>query len=234
MPDFSKNYPTIKNIGNSTNSLTETEISENATKAGKDALNIIENFGEQIENSIEEAVDNIIKGSENFATNIIQTASGLIVSTISQISSVIKFIENGIDDITQYIDKLINTYNKEDIVLEKSIDNYVDNELGLNNIKSENGLVQQNLTGTISQATQNMNNVDKRDIKQYSDKKLQKIQEIKQQCSDNLVNYAVETSQQKFNDKNDIIEQSSVANLSNLDYKVINLKNIKVTVLNYE
>ena len=34
MPDFSKNYPTSKNIGNSTNSLTETEISENVTKAG--------------------------------------------------------------------------------------------------------------------------------------------------------------------------------------------------------
>ena len=61
------------------------------------------------------------------------------------------------------------------IQLEKSIDNYVDNELGLNNIKSENGLVQQNLTGTISQATQNMNNVDKRDIKQYSDDEWKKI-----------------------------------------------------------
>lgn len=234
MPDFSKNYPPIRNVSNATNKLTETEISENVDKAEKDALSIMRDFGDAIVDSITQSVDDVINGITNNITKVVQTATNIITSTTSKLSDIIKFVEDGTDDISQYISDTIDGFNKDDVETEISIDSYIDIELDNNKIVSENGVVQQNISGTIANATKNMSNVDKRDITQYTDSKLQKIQDIKKQCSDNLVDYAKKTSQTKFNKNNDIDEYESNINLNNLNYKIINIKSIKVTIANNE
>ena len=147
---------------------------------------------------------------------------------------VIEFIEQGVDDINTYISNSINTFSKDDIELELSIDSYIDNEIEQNIIDAENGIVQNNIIGTIVDETQNMSNVDKRDISQYGDKKQEKIAEIKNKCSEKLVKYAEETSQNKFNESNNIYESDTKVDLNNLNYNVINIKGIKITIPNYE
>lgn len=234
MPNFSKNYPNIKNVNTSTKQLTETNISENVVKAKNDALNILEDFGKSIENQIEQAVDNVINSITNTAYQLIKTGKQIITNVINTFNDVIEFIEQGADDINTYISNSINTFSKDDIELELSIDSYIDNEIEQNIIDAENGVVQDNIIGTIVNETQNMSNVAKRDISQYVDKKQEKITEIKNKCSEKLVKYAEETSQNKFNESNNIYESDTKVDLNNLNYNVINLKGIKITISNYE
>ena len=234
MPNFSKNYPNIKSVNTSTKQLTETNISENIVKAKNDALNILEDFGKSIENQIEQAVDNVINSITNTAYQLIKTGKQIITNVINKFNDVIEFIEQGVDDINTYISNSINTFSKDDIELELSIDSYIDNEIEQNIIDAENGIVQNNIIGTIVDETQNMSNVDKRDISQYGDKKQEKIAEIKNKCSEKLVKYAEETSQNKFNESNNIYESDTKVDLNNLNYNVINIKGIKITIPNYE
>lgn len=232
MPDFNKGSPTSSSFSKSTKSLTKTNISENTSKAKQSALDVVDDFDESITDTISTAIDDMVNSVSSTANKVIKIAGKVVSSVYNAIKDIVIYIADASVDIYDYIDKTINSFNESDVKIEKSVDEYADNIILDENITVENGEVQQNIQGTISTSVNNMSNTEKRDIIKSNDVRLQKEKEIKQKCIDNLVNYAEETSNEKFIEASDSAEIGININFDNLNKKVINIKDIKVTITN--
>ena len=234
MFNFTSKYPTAKNIGNSTKGLTKSKISENAQQAAQSALDIVEDIGSTLVDKITSAIDGIISGVASTVESVVDTIGSIAKSAVDTVTnaynSIEEFLTSDNDDNAIYI-KSLSTSSETDELL--GVNDYVDNALSDDKVTAENGVVQKNLSGNINNLSKTLTNKDKRDIAKYTDKKLEKVQEIKKQCSNDLVEYAVETSNEKFTENNDSYDNIGI-DMSNIDYNCINIKTIKVVITSDE
>jgi len=241
MFNFTSKYPAAKNVGNSTKGLTKSKISENVNQAKQSALDIMEDIGDAILDKITSAIDGVIDSITSVVESVVESAINTVKSVINTVESIVDAVSNAYDSVKEYLTsdsddnavyiKKLSTDSEIDELL--GINDYIDNTLVEDEVTAENGTVQKSLLGSINNLTKTLTNRDKRDISQYTDKKLEKIQEIKKQCTEDLVKYAVEMSDQKFMENSDTYDNVGI-DMSNLGYSCINIKTIKVVITSDE